>query len=51
MNVLDIIRDADERTRVSFLSPDKRAESICDVGELREAIVELAKKIDKEVEE
>lgn len=38
MNILDKIRDADPRTRVSFLHPDRAAESICDIQELREAI-------------
>lgn len=38
MNVLEMIRTADPKTRVSFLSPDKRAEDICDIQALRMAI-------------
>lgn len=38
MNILDKIRDADPRTRVSFLHPDRAAESICDIQELRDAV-------------
>lgn len=38
MNVLEMIRTADPKTRVSFLSPDKRAEDICDIQALRMAL-------------
>lgn len=38
MNILDKIRTADPNTRVLFLSPDKAAESICDIQALREAV-------------
>lgn len=38
MDILDKIRTADPKTRVSFLHPDRAAESICDIQELREAI-------------
>lgn len=40
MNILDKIRTADPKTRVSFLHPDRAAESICDIQELRDAIFE-----------
>lgn len=38
MNILDKIKTAPDNTRVSFLHPDRAAESICDIQELREAI-------------
>ena len=38
MDILDKIRTADPKTRVSFLHPDRAAESICDIQELRDAI-------------
>lgn len=38
MNILDKIRTADPKTRVSFLHPDRAAESICDIQELRDVI-------------